>query len=351
MPSRKRKDMMDGSQGTYEEGSRKVHRSDSANSAFEYTNTTSNSQQTGKGSLVPDTDVQVNNSTLRSENRESQSQDLSNSIVMDNAYYVASDYEHSSSDSECSSHSRASHLDSSREDCPTPTRDASLKEAPGISWLDPCREDNKLVSDMSPDTFIEHLFQSILGFVPVRQSTLKLSSKIVKYSEGEESGEEHEVFIPPITEEELANYGVDVVSATREDQLDVLRDLHENGRSLSCCNRYGESLMHMACRRGFTSIVTFLTGEAGVAIRITDDCGRTPLHDALWHRECQYGIVDLLVRNDPCLLLLCDKHGHTPFAYSRREHWGLWKQFLWDRREHIKHAMDDNVMELFKLKI
>eukprot|EP00553_Chaetoceros_curvisetus_P003968 CAMPEP_0204620564 /NCGR_PEP_ID=MMETSP0717-20131115/6565_1 /ASSEMBLY_ACC=CAM_ASM_000666 /TAXON_ID=230516 /ORGANISM="Chaetoceros curvisetus" /LENGTH=344 /DNA_ID=CAMNT_0051634795 /DNA_START=159 /DNA_END=1193 /DNA_ORIENTATION=- len=340
---------------TSEEGIRnsKVQRIDEAKS------TISSSEQTSKVHDVPDqvwhdTDSSPLHCKEDIASPSSSSKYLSNSLVMENACDVYSDDDdHASSDSEGSMHSSASYASSAHSNnkpFPPPTEATQKVD---VNWLNPTRENNKAVSQMSPDTYIEHLFQSILGFTPVRRRTLELSTKTVTLIQEVDGEEEHyeEVFISPITEEELANYGVDVVSATREDQLDVLRDLHENGRSLSCCNRYGESLMHMACRRGFTSIVNFLTAEAGVAIRITDDCGRTPLHDAFWHRECQYEIVDLLIRSDPCLLLLCDKHGHTPFAYSRREHWGLWKQFLWDRREHMQHAMDTNVMELFKLKI
>lgn len=237
---------------------------------------------------------------------------------------------------------------SQSEDSRSAENSSKSEKLPNANWLDP-RTAGKLVTDMSPDSYIEYLFESILGFAPTPQPTLKLSSKTIIHDDGEQ---QHSIlFIPPITEDELSNYGVDVVTACRDENLEELRSLHEGGRSLSCCNRYGESLMHMACRRGFQSIVTFLTESAGCAIRITDDCGRTPLHDALWNRDCQYGIVDMLVRSDPSLLLLCDKHGHTPFAYSRREHWGVWKQFLWDRREHIQHAMDAHTMELFRLKI
>lgn len=208
-----------------------------------------------------------------------------------------------------------------------------------LDELDPREHPNR----MSPDDFIAKLFEILLGFTPQTRPTLDVSP--LHYDETSEP------FIRPISDENQANYDTDVVTATREEDLDTLRSLHAGGQSLSCCNRFGESLLHMACRRGFASVFSFLIEEAGVSIRITDDCGRTPLHDALWHRECQYGIVDMLVRSDPSLLFLCDKHGHTPFAYSRREHWEVWKQFLWDRREHMKEALNMNVMELFRSEI
>jgi len=87
----------------------------------------------------------------------------------------------------------------------------------------------------------------------------------------------------------------------------------------------------MACRRGFTEIARFLIHEAGVSVRVADDFGRTPLHDALWNRDPKFELVHLLIEEDPDLLLVCDKRGSTPFAYARREHWQSWRQFLYDR--------------------
>jgi hypothetical protein len=207
-----------------------------------------------------------------------------------------------------------------------------------LSSLDPNLNTHE---STSPDIYVQKLFQTILNFTPLVRPTLKISHQYAKGSDYP--------FIPPITEEEQAAYNIEIVNAVRENDMAAIKSYHYNGgRSLSCCNRFGESLLHMACRRGFESIVLYLIQDASVSVRITDDCGRTPLHDALWHKECQYNIMDLLVRTDPVLLFTCDKHGHTPFAYARREHWGNWRQFLWDRREHMKHAMDKNELELFR---
>lgn len=206
-----------------------------------------------------------------------------------------------------------------------------------LKLLDPAIYPN---DDMSPDIFIKKLFQIMMGFPPIVRPTLEICSLRSKQSD--------EPFIPPITEEEQADYCTAVVTAVRENDLQRVRSFHSDGRSLSCSNRFGESLLHMACRRGFESIVLFLIDEAHVSVRITDDCGRTPLHDALWNQECQYTILDLLVRTDPVLLLTCDKRGHTPFAYARREHWPHWRKFLWDRREHMQSAIDATEMELFR---
>mmetsp|Transcript_7940 Transcript_7940/g.22132 ORF Transcript_7940/g.22132 Transcript_7940/m.22132 type:complete len:534 (+) Transcript_7940:104-1705(+) len=174
--------------------------------------------------------------------------------------------------------------------------------------------------DMDPDTFIRATVRAYLGYEPQIRDGLSLPSPD---------------FFPPITEDDLAAYDTDIVAAVRENHLDQIRSFHNSGRTLSSCNRFGESLIHMACRRGYADTVTYLLEEAHVSVRIRDDCGRTPLHDACWHRTTQYEIVDTIIRVDPALLCISDKRGHTPFAYARREHWPLWRQFLFDRTDWI----------------
>jgi len=173
---------------------------------------------------------------------------------------------------------------------------------------------------MDPDTFIRATVHAYLGYEPQIRDGLSLPSP---------------AFFPPITEDDLAAYDSDVVAAVRENDLDQIRSLHDSGRTLSCCNRFGESLIHMACRRGYADTVTYLLEKAHVSVRIRDDCGRTPLHDACWHRTTQYEIVDAIICVDPALLCISDKRGHTPFAYARREHWPVWRQFLFDRTSWI----------------
>ena len=175
-------------------------------------------------------------------------------------------------------------------------------------------------NDMHPDSFLKEIIRAHLGFYPKDLAALSLPSP---------------GFFPEITDEDMAAYNTEIVAAVRENDLDTVRIYYEHGRTLACCNRFGESLMHMACRRGYGDIVSFFLNEGGVNVRIRDDCGRTPLHDACWHRKCQYEIVDSIIRLDPSLLCISDKRGHTPFAYARREDWANWRQFLSKRTKWI----------------
>ena len=71
----------------------------------------------------------------------------------------------------------------------------------------------------------------------------------------------------------------EMVDAIRSNDVDALRKLHSDGTNLQCANKFGESLIHLACRRSHRDVVSFLIDEAGVSLRVRDDFGRTPFHD------------------------------------------------------------------------
>merc|ERR1712224_1056513 len=89
-----------------------------------------------------------------------------------------------------------------------------------------------------------------------------------------------------------------------------------------------------ACRRGLTDIVMFLAEEAGASLRVRDDFGRTPLHDAFWTGEPNYMLIEYLLEKEPDIILMRDKRGHCPLEYARRDHWKQWIDFL-DKRPHL----------------
>jgi hypothetical protein len=71
---------------------------------------------------------------------------------------------------------------------------------------------------------------------------------------------------------------MEIVRAVRSSELERLHELKREGRSMDACNRFGESVLHMACRRGATPMVAFLMADCGLQVNISDDFGRTPLH-------------------------------------------------------------------------
>jgi len=138
------------------------------------------------------------------------------------------------------------------------------------------------------------------------------------------------------TEEDIAAYDQEVINAIRSKNIPLLRALKAKGKTLQCANRYGESLVHMACRRGMTDVVRFLILEAKVSLRVKDDYGRTPLHDACWSAEPNFELMDFLIEQEADLLLIEDKRGHFPFSYARRSHWEGWNKFLLSRKGNIR---------------
>lgn len=166
---------------------------------------------------------------------------------------------------------------------------------------------------MSPHDIIRHAVRHN-GFEPKELPALSLDG----------------FFLEP-TDEHMEAYDTTVLNAVHDQDIDALRTMLNQGKTLQCCNRFGESLIHMVCRRGFTEIAEFLIREAGVSVRVRDDCGRTPLHDACWAKTPACELVELLISEDPDLLLLGDKRGHAPFQYVRQEHYPQWRQFIHDR--------------------
>ena len=130
------------------------------------------------------------------------------------------------------------------------------------------------------------------------------------------------------SQEEVDSYGFDVLRAVRDGDITFLRNYHQQGKSLNICNRFGESLLHLACRKQLVQVVDFLLNEANVPAQVCDDYGRTPMHDACWTPEPNFAVVDLILERCPDLLLVKDKRGHTPLFYARREHWGNWLRHL-----------------------
>jgi ankyrin repeat protein len=115
---------------------------------------------------------------------------------------------------------------------------------------------------------------------------------------------------------------VELVKAIRDQNVPLLRQFYESGRMLQSNNRFVESLLHMACRRGYTDVVRFLIiTEADVSLRIKDDYGRTPLHDACCSASPNFELTELIIEHDPDLLIIEDGRGHSPFSYARRSHW------------------------------
>jgi hypothetical protein len=133
-----------------------------------------------------------------------------------------------------------------------------------------------------------------------------------------------------MTDSNIASYKGDTVTALREKDISKLLEIHKADPScgLQCCNQFGESLIHMSCRRGYAEVTECLLKEGRVNPRVTDDYGRTPMHDACWTTVPNEDLMKLLFTEAHDLLLVKDSRGHTPLDYVSRRHWKQWVDFL-----------------------
>lgn len=147
-------------------------------------------------------------------------------------------------------------------------------------------------------------------------------------------------FITPTTTM-IEDYSLPLVQTLREGNIPKLRDLIvRQGKSPNACNRFGESLLHMACRRGDVAVVKFLVQDAKARLDTRDDFGRTPLHDACWTAQPNLRVMNILIAAaSPELLLAEDIRGHTPFHYARKEHEKVWMKFLQERKAYLKRKI------------
>ena len=132
------------------------------------------------------------------------------------------------------------------------------------------------------------------------------------------------------TDHQKASYGIALVQAVRTGDPKLLASLLRAGLSRNPCNAFGESIVHMVCRRGEMDLLQVLK-DAGTSLQVSDDFGRTPLHDACWTAKPNLELMDLLVTKCPEMLLMSDKRGSTPLDYVRRDNWDIWRKFLEDR--------------------
>ena len=185
-------------------------------------------------------------------------------------------------------------------------------------------------TNISPDEFVLQLVKAHLGVDLQVKPAHSLDS-----------------FFTEVTEEQMASYTSEVVGCVRNNDLEKLKKLQEDGQPMDCFNRFGESLLNMACRRGFESIVQFLMERENVDVRICDDCGRTPLHDTCWNPTPQLNICKSIIEREPALLLISDRRGCTAFQYARKEHWPEWRKFLYDNRDCLTKLVEPDIFPRF----
>jgi len=129
---------------------------------------------------------------------------------------------------------------------------------------------------------------------------------------------------------QLASYHANLVTLLREHKEDKVRSLISCGLSPNPCNQHGESVVHSICRRNDYHMLQLLI-RLGASVQVSDDQGRTPLHEACWGATLSFATVDVVLQQDPRLIHMVDARGATPLSFVRSENWPAWLKFLRSR--------------------
>ncbi len=141
-------------------------------------------------------------------------------------------------------------------------------------------------------------------------------------------------FHRPPEPDQVAAYDKAILSAVLDEDEGTLERMRVAGRRMDACNRFGDSVLHMACRRGRAAALRFLlraTGPAGVML--SDDFGRTVLHDACWTATPRFDVASAVLDADTRLLRTLDSRGSSPLQYVPQDQWPLWCAFFESRKE------------------
>lgn len=134
-----------------------------------------------------------------------------------------------------------------------------------------------------------------------------------------------------------ASYDVHLIDLVRRGDKEEFKAVVSAGLSPNPCNAFGESLVHMICRRGEADFLRILL-DLGCVLQVADDYGRTPLHDACWAAKPCFDVVELILEVDPRMFHMTDCRGAVPLSYVRQDHWAAWLEFLESKKDvYWKH--------------
>lgn len=132
--------------------------------------------------------------------------------------------------------------------------------------------------------------------------------------------------------------GTNVMKALQSDDVDSLKWFLDKGFSVNYHNKFGETLIHHACRMQAVKCINELL-ERKVIVGVSSTSGRNPLHNAIWFKEeISLSILRLLCGICPVLLICEDWLGHTPLDNVSPLQWPVLCDFL---NLSIDHYIDE----------
>mmetsp|Transcript_4471 Transcript_4471/g.11533 ORF Transcript_4471/g.11533 Transcript_4471/m.11533 type:complete len:764 (-) Transcript_4471:353-2644(-) len=151
------------------------------------------------------------------------------------------------------------------------------------------------------------------------------------------------VFLETTADRVEAYQNIELLAAVRRRDLVKLREIAAEHRSaggtMDACNRFGESILHLACRKGSLDVVELLLEECGCSLLVRDDYGRTVLHDACWTVHPPWELLKLILKKAPLLWRVSDVRGHLALQYVPKSAWPQWSAFLSKNRGLLQRIM------------
>ena len=128
---------------------------------------------------------------------------------------------------------------------------------------------------------------------------------------------------------DMQSYSKGLLDAVRSSNIEMLHALSSQGVCMTACNKFCESVVHLACRRSCREVVSFILSKSNVdCLWLVDDKGRCPLHDACWRKSPDTEIVEMLLEKCCELIWLPDSRGCLPLEYTQRHDWPVWREFI-----------------------
>mmetsp|Transcript_3540 Transcript_3540/g.8453 ORF Transcript_3540/g.8453 Transcript_3540/m.8453 type:complete len:689 (+) Transcript_3540:633-2699(+) len=162
--------------------------------------------------------------------------------------------------------------------------------------------------------------------------------------EQDESPDEKVKFLETTSERVEAYQNIELLTAVRRRDMVTLKriaaDKKSRGGTMNACNRFGESILHLACRKGSLDVVELLVGsDCNCSLLVRDDYGRTVLHDACWTVSPPWELIKLILKKAPVLWRVSDIRGHLAMQYIPKSAWPQWAAFLSKNKGLLQRIM------------
>lgn len=162
--------------------------------------------------------------------------------------------------------------------------------------------------------------------------------------EQDENAEKNVDFLETTSERVEAYQSIELLTAVRRRDMNTLKRIalekRSRGETMNACNRFGESILHLACRKGSLDVVELLVGsDCDCSLLVRDDYGRTVLHDACWTINPPWELLKLILKKAPALWRVSDIRGHLAIQYVPKSAWPQWSAFLSKNKGLLQRIM------------